>query len=256
MLGELATLKPFWVPRSLLDLGSGPGTATLGRSRRLHFAAKLPSCQRDLAMATLCARLAECGLGEFVGDLEWARGDAGSLELPASDLVVAGYLLGELGHDREEPALWSWWQATKDELVIIEPGTPAGFERLRVASSRLVSWGAHVTAPCPHDGPCPMAGSDWCHFAVRLERTSLHRELKGARLGYEDEKYAYIVVSPHLPPPPAARLVRSPPTQRTRAPRRMRIVRPRRASRQPTRRPLPACPGGALGDRLSLDAPL
>jgi len=55
-----------------------------------------------------------------------------------------------------------------------------------------------------------MAGSDWCHFAVRLERSPLHRDLKGGRLGYEDEKYAYLVVSSRPPTARAARLVRSP----------------------------------------------
>ena len=39
-------------------------------------------------------------------------------------------------------------------------------------------------------------GANWCHFAVRLARTSLHRDVKGARLGYEDEKYSFLVVSP------------------------------------------------------------
>ena len=67
-----------------------------------------------------------------------------------------------------------------------------------------------MTAPCPHDDRCPMAGTDWCHFAVRLERSSLHRELKRARLGYEDEKYSYLAVSASRPPVPVARLVRSP----------------------------------------------
>jgi len=95
-------------------------------------------------------------------------------------------------------------------LALVEPGTPAGFERLRAARSALISWGARVGAPCPHDQTCPMVGSDWCHFAVRLERSALHRDLKAARLGYEDEKYSYLVVSPSPPSAPAARLVRSP----------------------------------------------
>jgi ribosomal protein RSM22 (predicted rRNA methylase) len=31
--------------------------------------------------------------------------------------------------------------------------------------------GAHVVAPCPHDGTCPMSGTkSWCHFGQRFHR--------------------------------------------------------------------------------------
>ena len=38
-----------------------------------------------------------------------------------------------------------------------------------------------------------MAGGDWCHFAVRLDRSRAHRQSKHAALGWEDEKFAYVV---------------------------------------------------------------
>jgi ribosomal protein RSM22 (predicted rRNA methylase) len=34
-------------------------------------------------------------------------------------------------------------------------------------------FGAHVVAPCPHDGRCPLSGPGakaWCHFGTRFQR--------------------------------------------------------------------------------------
>jgi ribosomal protein RSM22 (predicted rRNA methylase) len=210
VLAELAGVSPAWPPESLIDLGAGPGTATWAAVDVFGPVRRALLVERDASMASLGARLAGSGLNGLVTDLKWVRGDAACLELPESDLVVASYLLGELGRDREMAALGNWWGATRSQLVIVEPGTPTGFERLRAARSTLVAWGAHVAAPCPHDGPCPMEGSDWCHFAVRIDRSALHRDLKGARLGYEDEKYSYLVASREHARTPVARLVRSP----------------------------------------------
>lgn len=39
--------------------------------------------------------------------------------------------------------------------------------------------GAHVVAPCAHDGICPMdrpGAAGWCHFSQRVERRHLHRQ--------------------------------------------------------------------------------
>jgi ribosomal protein RSM22 (predicted rRNA methylase) len=210
VLAELASLRPGWAPESLLDLGAGPGTATWAAVDVFASIGRAVLVERDREAAALGARLGEGGLSALVPEVSWTVGDATSAALAESDLVVAAYVLGEIGQDRVLLSLKRWWGATRGELVILEPGTPAGFERLRAARSALISWGAKVTAPCPHDGPCPMEGSDWCHFAVRLERSGLHRDLKAARLGHEDEKYSYLSVSSSGPFAPAPRLVRSP----------------------------------------------
>jgi ribosomal protein RSM22 (predicted rRNA methylase) len=74
----------------------------------------------------------------------------------------------------------------------------------------LIALGGHVIAPCPHQDACPIPPNDWCHFAQRFARSSLHRCIKIGTLGYEDEKFFYIIASKHLSKPVNARVIRHP----------------------------------------------
>ena len=59
----------------------------------------------------------------------------------------------------------------------------------------MIALGAHVAAPCPHDGKCPLQAPDWCHFTQRLQRSRAHKQVKGAELPFEDEKFAYVALT-------------------------------------------------------------
>src|SRR6266480_925581 len=87
------------------------------------------------------------------------------------------------------------WARTRDTLLIVEPGTPAGYARIIALRAQLIASGAHVAAPCPHDGKCPLITPDWCHFTQRLPRSRAHKQLKAAELPFEDEKFAYVALT-------------------------------------------------------------
>ena len=78
------------------------------------------------------------------------------------------------------------------------------------SGEQLLGLGGSVAAPCPHERRCPLAEDDWCHFAVRLPRSSSHRAAKAAQAGFEDEKFAYVVVMREPVERAAARILRHP----------------------------------------------
>ena len=51
---------------------------------------------------------------------------------------------------------------------------------------------------------------EWCHFSARVERSQRHRQAKSADLGYEDEKFSYIVAAKTEVTRAASRIVRHP----------------------------------------------
>lgn len=119
-------------------------------------------------------------------------------------------MLGELEAAMRLPVAEKLWNACEQMLVLIEPGTPQGFANLRAVRAHLAALGAYVAAPCPAGSEtCPMTGENWCHFAVRVQRTRLHKALKGGDAPFEDEKFSYLALTREPPVHPCrARLLR------------------------------------------------
>src|SRR3979490_571275 len=126
--------------------------------------------------------------------MTYQRGEARAAltDAKAADLVIASYMIGEFDDAEREELADLIWAKTRDTLLVVEPGPPAGYARIMPLRHRLFASGAHVAAPCPHDGACPLTAPDWCHFTQRLPRSRAHKQLKSAELPYEDEKFIYV----------------------------------------------------------------
>jgi ribosomal protein RSM22 (predicted rRNA methylase) len=200
-------------PRSLLDLGSGPGTAAyaalehwpgIGHVTMLEGNAHF----RELAKA-ICTRSALASL-EQAALLPADLRDEGT-PWPAADLVTAAYVLVELSESETRQIVRKAYDACGHGLLFVEPGTPAGFARCRQARDVLLALGATPLAPCTHAHPCPIITPDWCHFSVRLARSRDHKLAKGADAPYEDERFSYIAVTrERFAYPDASRVISAP----------------------------------------------
>ncbi|MBM3279423.1 MAG: methyltransferase domain-containing protein [Candidatus Handelsmanbacteria bacterium] len=209
VLAELCRRWPGAGPRSLLDLGAGMGTSGWAAAEVFPGLAEATLVEADAGMIGLGQSLA--GEHPLLAGATWVRGDLRALPaLAPRDLVVCSYALGELGEEEVLAAARAAWVATRQALVLLEPGTMRGFGLVRRLRAALIGEGAQVVAPCPHRDACPLPAGDWCHFAARLERSRLQKRLKEGTVGYEDEKYTYAVLARSPGVPALARILRHP----------------------------------------------
>jgi ribosomal protein RSM22 (predicted rRNA methylase) len=208
VFARIRLARPDWAPASVLDLGAGPGIATWAAVQTWPGITRATLVEAEHEMAGAGRSLAAHG-PEALQRAEWKLADADA-DAGRADLVVASYVVGELDSAALDGFLAHAWSAAADTLVIVEPGTSAGYGRVLSARDSVLAAGGTTLAPCPHDDRCPLPAGDWCHFATRLPRSRVHRVAKGAERGFEDEKYAYAVLcrSPHARP--VARVLRRP----------------------------------------------
>jgi ribosomal protein RSM22 (predicted rRNA methylase) len=212
VLAEVKSRAPQDEIGSLLDLGAGPGTALFAAAEQIPQLQQATLIESDAGWIAVGKRLAEQSESTVVQQAQWLKQDLRSgLTCEKHDLVMISYTLGELPQAAAEAVLNKAWKCAGKFLALIEPGTRRGFAAINTARSALLANAAMILAPCPHHFACPMAAAgDWCHFSQRVERTSQHRQLKGGALGYEDEKFSYLVAAKSAVPSAGARIVRHP----------------------------------------------
>lgn len=146
---------------------------------------------------------------------------------PRNLMAIMSFTLSDLANaDARRQAILGMWNSGAEIMVVIDRGTPAGFEVVADARQQLLmlgrrairdsqsdvtettekvahetrdaSSGSWVLAPCPHDQACPLHHSSnpnhFCHFSQRIERPKFLKETKHADKPEEDSKFSYVVI--------------------------------------------------------------
>jgi ribosomal protein RSM22 (predicted rRNA methylase) len=208
-LEAFADAVPGWAPAGHVDVGGGTGAATWAVNATWEGARSVTVL--DWAEPALALGREIAAANPELKAAQWQRSRIGAaLTIESTDLVTVSYVLGELT-DADRAFVVDAAASAAQAVVIIEPGTPDGYARVIEARDRLIRAGFHVAAPCPHSAACPIVpGEDWCHFSARVARSSLHRQVKGGSLPYEDEKFSYVAATRFPPTPAHSRVVRKP----------------------------------------------
>ena len=192
-------LAAFHDVESVVDFGGGPGTFLFAISK-FKTLNKYTNVERSDSFIGIMNVLVEEFLSSstthtHVDSISCNYLKLGSQDIPTSDLCVFSYTLCER---ENSPVCLSDLVEHSNMVLIIEPGTPSGFKNIIQAKDKLIEKGFGTIAPCTvSNGFCPLrdSESDWCHFVERVDRSRIQRHLKNGVLGYEYEKYSYLLMS-------------------------------------------------------------
>jgi ribosomal protein RSM22 (predicted rRNA methylase) len=206
-LREMRRSLAGWAPGSLVDFGAGTGGAAWSVAGELPTVESMTLLEQSAdairlgkailavaALPSLRAAVWRAWRLPAAGQLSpvVSTADVSTADLPTADLATAAYVLGELA-PAQQSALVALAMQAAPAVLLVEPGTPAGHRRVLAARAQLLAADYVIAAPCPHQLACPLdIEGDWCHFGARLQRSAVHRQVKGAELSYEDEKYSYV----------------------------------------------------------------
>jgi ribosomal protein RSM22 (predicted rRNA methylase) len=196
------------------DFGAGPGTIYWALNQWFPQKFHLTLYENNPYMQQVAGKLLP------TGKYLWQNADFAKAALPKSDIISCSYVLNEL-EVADATALVSraWHQANK-AFIIIEPGTPKGYEHLMAYRKLLINQGAFMAAPCGHNSACPLLSlyednmQDWCHFGAFVERSYVHQLMKQGTMGHETEKFCYLIALKQSPTTTANRILK-PPMKRT-----------------------------------------
>ena len=180
---------------SLLDVGAGTGAASWAVSEVLNRSIEITCLEREEEMINLGQEYMKNEMTSL-SRAKWIKQDVSNTDIThKADLVISSYMLNEFSDETRMQAIQKLWNATNKLLIIIEPGTPETFKKMKKIREYFIERGGNVIAPCVHNQKCELPENDWCQFTCRISRSKLHKVLKGGASPFEDEKFFYLAIS-------------------------------------------------------------
>lgn len=180
---------------SVLDVGAGTGAASWAVSEVLNKNLEITCLEREDKMINLGQEYMK-DESISLNNAKWIKQDVSCTEITyKADLVISSYMLNEFNEEDRMLAIQKLWNATNKLLLIIEPGTPESFKKMKKIREYFINCGGNVIAPCTHNKKCELPENDWCQFTCRISRSKLHKVLKGGDSPFEDEKFFYFAIS-------------------------------------------------------------
>lgn len=221
-LSSVQELNPGWKPSSVLDIGSGPGTAVWAALEVFPKVLDAVCIEKDKNFVEIGKTIFQ-SLSDITVD--WQTTNLTS-SLPrvnkGYDLVVLANVLNEMDERTREKTIQFAYNHCTGVLVIIEPGTPDGFESIKQVSKQLNFYQTTLIAPYIENS---FINSEEINFIQKIKRPEFQKRVRQLqrknqqpeRLNllppsdWEESKYFYLAYSKFKPEiSPMGRLIARP----------------------------------------------
>ncbi|KAJ2083379.1 37S ribosomal protein S22 [Coemansia sp. RSA 988] len=223
VFSELFKRLPEFTPESILDFGSGPGTA-LWAAQEVWCGSVSQYTGIDVSEDMISSAkhlLYEMPAPFIPAKTDFLRYLAPEQPNITADLVVSAFTLSELPSDSARKTIVeTLWDYTKDTLVLIDRGTPHAAQIISKARDQLLALNAkdarkqpvdvkegetaagpkrssvlHTIAPFTNDLADPTANTPaWMHFSQRSQRPEFTMLTKHSKSNLEDRRYSYVIM--------------------------------------------------------------
>lgn len=180
--------------KSVLDIGSGTGAAEWA-CNDLFDVKDIVCLEREKDMRDISKKY--FSFDENLKNVKFIESDILKEDLSVKkDLCILSYIINELSVENRLKVIDKVLKSAGKVLLIVEPGTPEGFNNIKEIRDYAYNKGYKIIAPCTgFCGRCDIPSDDWCASSVRVQRTKIHKYLKDAEIGFEDEKFSYVAIS-------------------------------------------------------------
>lgn len=178
---------------TILDVGAGTGAGAWAVRDLINFK-KIICIEKDANMQKIGMKLMSDD--NILRKTIWTNVDIVKEDIiENADLVIASYMTNEFKTEDRLKVIDKLIKATNKILLIIEPGTPEGYQIIKRIKQYCIQHNLYILAPCVSQEECKLPENDWCHSTCRIQRTKIHKILKDGNVPYEDEKFSYIAIS-------------------------------------------------------------